>query len=76
MGSFLALLGVRLGLALVSWGLGSAGGDGPVPVTPAPGCMTLTVTPLASMTLTVTPIASMALTTTPLASLTLTVEAC
>ena len=28
--SFLALLGIRLGRALVAWGLGSAGGDAPV----------------------------------------------
>lgn len=31
MGTFLALLGVRLGRALVSCGLGSAGGGGPAP---------------------------------------------
>lgn len=37
MGTFLALLGIRLGLALVSWGLGSAGsGAGPVVPTGRP----------------------------------------
>lgn len=36
MGSFLALLGIRIGRALVSWGLGSAGGGGVVPSTERP----------------------------------------
>jgi hypothetical protein len=64
-----------LGRALLLRGFGGGTGDAPV-VTSQPGCMTLTVMPLASMSLTVTPLASMALTVMPLASMTLTVETC
>lgn len=63
-----------LGRQLLLRGFGGVG-DGPEPVVPQPGCLTLTVEPTASMTLTATS-ASMALTLTPTATMTLTVETC
>lgn len=77
MGGFLALIGIRLGRALVSWGLGAPAGDGPVPVVPKPGCMHFAIGDTAAMTLSALgDTAAIAIVDSDAASMTIEIEDC
>ena len=77
MGTFLALLGIRLGRAIVSWGLGSAGGGVAPVVVPKPGCMHFAIGDTAAMTISPeSDTASMLLSDSDTATMTIEIEDC
>lgn len=76
MGTFLALLGIRIGRALASWGLGSAGSGAAPVVVPKPGCMHIEVGDSAALAIDVGDTAALDLTLGDTASMTIEIGDC
>ena len=76
MGTFLALLGIRIGRALASWGLGSAGSGAAPVVVARPGCMHIEVGDTAEMAITLGDTAALDLTLGDCASMTIEIGDC